>query len=422
MGRQELDSRTRKRKHGERQHNVKRNTNKGTTNRRSDPRQQEEALAELQELAQSEAEDLQDLTLIASEATPIEFDDSTGHPISIPASCNDNNNGNDGAPIEGILKISQKMLLKHEKGLLEDLKRIHAVVKDKVRPNQMVPWAGVRGDTTRLRAFGFLGAASLARLDNAGAVRLHAPEKQGTEALEDERANRRAICVLNPTREHLSDTDIGIGIGIDDDIGIGIDIDDDIDNNSGGNQQRGASTKPTMTPRRTVNPTLVADKLCAAILGGAGGNEIQRKNLHDSGSNHLNSALLSSKELIVYQTNLHNGAKHLAAHLDAPLHEGFGKVIVTVAIRGSATILLIGKGNDDEEEQPAWKFRVEEGEAYVLSGNARNICLHAVLADDNDDSVSKNSGGDRESLNLRFGIHTVEEAENEIKRHWPDLW
>jgi len=175
-----------------------------------------------------------------------------------------------------------------------------------------------------------------------------------------------------------------------------------------------------------VNPTLVADKLCAVILTDKS-SESESEN--DNNCN-LSPNVLCSKELIAYQTNLHNGAKHLAAHLDAPLHEGFGKVIVTVAIRGSATILLIGKAsddNDDEKEgdfiessdlnlQPAWKFHLKEGEAYVLSGNVRNVCLHAVLA--NDDG----SGGDRESLNLRFGIHSIEEAEYDIKRHWPDLW
>ena len=123
-------------------------------------------------------------------------------------------------------------------------------------------------------------------------------------------------------------------------------------------------------------------------------------------------------DLIAYQTNLHNGARHLAAHLDWPLHEGFGRVIVTVAMRGSATILLIagdegdeGK-EDDEVQQPAWRFHLNQGECYVLSGRARNRCLHAVLADDAD--------GTRESLNLRFGIHSAEEAEEEITRFWPD--
>ena len=110
---------------------------------------------------------------------------------------------------------------------------------------------------------------------------------------------------------------------------------------------------------------------------------------------------------------------------------------MTVAIRGSATILLIGKGGDGDDnsydedqddddddkrgdstqlqEQPAWKFHLQEGEAYVLSGNARNISLHAVISDNS-------SGGDRESLNLRFGLHSAQEAENDIRKHWPGLW
>ena len=101
--------------------------------------------------------------------------------------------------------------------------------------------------------------------------------------------------------------------------------------------------------------------------------------------------------MIAYQTNLHNGAKYLSAHMDAPLHEGFGKYICTIAIRGGpATILLIGKSrnnddddnnddhdygddNDHDHEQPAWKFQLQVGEGYILSNNARNICLQAVL-------------------------------------------
>ena len=89
-----------------------------------------------------------------------------------------------------------------------------------------------------------------------------------------------------------------------------------------------------------MNPTQVADNLCDTPL------------VNNSDDNvDLDSKVLCSKQLIAYQTNLHNGAKHLAAHLNAPLHEGFGKVIVTVAIRGSAAILLIGKGDDDEDQE-----------------------------------------------------------------------
>ena len=352
-----------------------------------DPEQDGEALAQREALAQSEADDLEDLLLIAAEAALIEFDETTGRPVRIAgnASASGSASGDEGnAPIDGLLKISRRMLRNQAEDLFEDLKGIHAIVKDRVRTHEMVPWAGTDGDTKRLRAFGFLGSPALERLDRSGAVRLHAPEKTGAEALRDERANRRAICVLDPAGEPLP---------------------------AGANDRRERAA--AVVRKRTVRPAEVADKLCAAILGSGSGN----------GDHHpLDPSLLSSGSLIAYQTNLHNGAKHLGAHLDAPLHEGFGKVIVTVAVRGSATILLIGKGTggDDEGEQPAWRFRVEEGEAYVLSGNARNACLHAVLADDG--GTGGGGGGHRESLNLRFGIHTVEEAERDIKRHWPDLW
>ena len=356
---------------------------------------EEEATTKLeQSLAQSEAEDLEDLAFIASYATKIDFDGRTGRPIrrSRRSSLRDrDSHRNPDSPIDGLVKLSKKLLHENDPDLFRDLTRIHAVVKQKVRINDMVPWAGTGGDSTRLRAFGFLGKEALTRLDKDSAVRLHAPEKQGKEALLDERANRRAICVLHKAREYVRES---------------------VEGNTTKSNESGSDNVP-----KTVNPTLVADKICAAILA----------NQRVDNNNRLDSNVLCSKELVAYQTNLHNGAKHLAAHLDAPLHEGFGKVIVTVAIRGSATILLIGKGEDEEDDeeddedsdrllQPAWKFHLKEGEVYMLSGNARNMCLHAVLADNDD------SGGNRESLNLRFGIHSVDEAEMCIKRHWPDLW
>lgn len=301
----------------------------------------DEPVVHVVDLAESEAQDLQDLQLIAAEATVLEFDSACGRPIRhsfLPPDSLD--------PIDGIVKMSLP------RDLLSDLARIHDHIKQRVRLNEMVPWAGVGGDTTRLRAFGFLGQSALDRLD-ASTVRLHAPEKTGIDAEEDEKANRRAICVL--------DTD-----------------NDDAD----------------------LNATRVAKDVCAAIMPNRAG---------------LDPTIVRAEELIAYQTNLHNGAQHLAAHLDCPLHEGFGKVIVTVAIRGSATILLISGdtvGEGENEVQPAWRFHLNEGEAYALSGNARNTALHAVLAD--------NADGTRESLNLRFGVHTDEEAEEQVTRFWPD--
>ena len=399
--------------------------------------QQEEAsvsaeLVQSQSLAQAEAEDLEDLTSIASEATVIEFDSRTGRPLRCPRPLSlsprlssdkhhDDDDDDENSPINGLVKISNELLLENDPNLFRDLALIHSIVKQKVHIRDMVPWAGIDGDSTRLRAFGFLGKSAMTRLDgndngngsSTATVRLHAPEKQGQDALRDERANLRAICILNKTRERV--------VRVVDNVG------GDAKGNSNNNKKNGRIP----TAPKTVNPTLVADNLCAAILA-------NDRTTRDSNNNcYLNSNVLCSNELIAYQTNLHNGAKHLAAHLDAPLHEGFGKVIVTVAIRGSATILLIGKGADDDDDddddcaededeksneqlQPAWKFQLNEGEAYVLSGNARNICLHAVLA--NDGGSGSGSGGDRESLNLRFGIHSTEEAEKDIKRHWPDLW
>ena len=305
------------------------------------PDEQEDSLSEC------EARDLDDLRQIASEAAVIEFDKQTGRPIRhsfLPSDGLD--------PIDGIVKISSL-----PPKLLEDLTRIHNHIKTKVKYNAMVPWAGVGGDTTRLRAFGFLGQAALDRLDSSS-VRLHVVEKVGADADEDERANRRAICMIDAVTAN----------------------DDD------------ATTK--------LDAVSVANDVCLAI------------NPQKAG---LDPCIVCADELIAYQTNLHNGAQHLAAHLDWPLHEGFGKVILTVAIRGSATILLISGdtvGEGEYEVQPAWRFHLNEGEAYILSGNARNRALHAVLADD--------VHGTRESLNLRFGIHTDKEAEEQITKHWPE--
>lgn len=58
---------------------------------------------------------------------------------------------------------------------------------------------------------------------------------------------------------------------------------------------------------------------------------------------------------------------------------------------------------------------MEHREAYALSGDARNVCLHGVLADD--------ASAARESLNLRFGLHCEAQGEalsawEEVDRHW----
>ena len=114
-------------------------------------------------------------------------------------------------------------------------------------------------------------------------------------------------------------------------------------------------------------------------------------------------------QLIAAQPNLHNGARHLPLHLDFPRNDGFGVVIVTIVIRGSGWIVLLDEGDEDDDAPQSHKFFLEEGEAYILCGDARNKCLHGVWCDSN----SK-----RETLNLRYGLHSAEFANEECLKYW----
>ena len=49
-------------------------------------------------------------------------------------------------------------------------------------------------------------------------------------------------------------------------------------------------------------------------------------------------------EVVAAQPNLHRGKAYLRPHLDEPLHDGFGVVIVTIAIDGDATIWSVQPG------------------------------------------------------------------------------
>jgi hypothetical protein len=104
---------------------------------------------------------------------------------------------------------------------------------------------------------------------------------------------------------------------------------------------------------------------------------------------------LQYRNLIAVQPNLHCGRALLPVHLDHPSKDGFGIVIVTLAMTGSATIVL-----QDFTDRRKVAMRLREGEAYMLSCNARDACVHGVLADVGDE--------DRESLNLRFGLHDLD--------------
>ena len=91
--------------------------------------------------------------------------------------------------------------------------------------------------------------------------------------------------------------------------------------------------------------------------------------------------------------------------MDWPLHNGFGKVIITITMKGAAMINVTGLHHVNLI-QPSWNFCLEEGEEYMLTGKLRTNFYHGVIAD--------NLGC--ESMNLCFGLHTVEEARPIYKR------
>ena len=111
--------------------------------------------------------------------------------------------------------------------------------------------------------------------------------------------------------------------------------------------------------------------------------------------------------LLAVQPNVHAGSRHLPPHLDWPRNDGFGVVIVTAAVRGGATVVLRDGGSAAAAPRE-WRFEVPEGHASALSGDARNLCTHGLFTD----------ACDRESLNLRFNLHTHKRACDEIYAHW----
>ena len=128
---------------------------------------------------------------------------------------------------------------------------------------------------------------------------------------------------------------------------------------------------------------------------------------------------LHFRNLIAAQPNLHNGRELLPMHVDHPKKDGFGIIIVTIDIGGSAQILLqasSGDGGDimssnadndkahDENDYSSSLLSVtmqlHPGEAYMLADIARDACIHGVLAD--------KDSSNRTSLNLRFGLHDID--------------
>eukprot|EP00536_Pseudo-nitzschia_multiseries_P016462 jgi/Psemu1/46302/gm1.46302_g len=118
---------------------------------------------------------------------------------------------------------------------------------------------------------------------------------------------------------------------------------------------------------------------------------------------HKLARFLRYEYLIAAQPNLHSGRALLPVHLDDPRKDGFGVVIVTIGMEGSGTILL----RDSHGVKHGVAMMLEEGEAYMLSENARDACAHGVLAEIQRHDNAGSTCCNRESLNLRFGLHDV---------------
>jgi hypothetical protein len=111
---------------------------------------------------------------------------------------------------------------------------------------------------------------------------------------------------------------------------------------------------------------------------------------------------LDYSNLIAAQPNLHSGRSLLPVHLDHPQKDGFGVVIVTIAMRGHGQILLqsssaSSSSSEGDSDGKRLVMSLAEGEAYMLAGRSRDACAHGVLTEE--------SNCHRESLNLRFGLH-----------------
>jgi hypothetical protein len=288
----------------------------------------------------------------------------------------------------------------------------------------------------------------------------------------------------------------------------------------------------------TISPT--EDELAALACVVNRANAIVQKHRDTLQPYEVDAVSLSN--LVAIQPNVHNGDDYLPLHLDNPRHDGFGVVIVTVALWGTADIVLVDDGDPDDEEahrdaeagpppggeaaasvaavpkvcspeaegtgtvvdemscapqaleatgsngaagvaqqvteretgggSESWVFTLQPGQLYVLSGRARNKCAHGVVVLPEVDSLQDQAyaqnvrehsvrwvGGKktrraksdvrqrhtaaaavsaaldrpgpvaavhplyrpergRVSLNLRFGLHSEQQAREEVDRHW----
>lgn len=65
-----------------------------------------------------------------------------------------------------------------------------------------------------------------------------------------------------------------------------------------------------------------------------------------------------------------------------------------------------------------WSFSLKEGEMYVLSGDSRNKCAHGIIRQNGRKYFSNKCY--RQSLNFRFGVHSAQQAWQEVDSHWSE--
>lgn len=230
----------------------------------------------------------------------------------------------------------------------EALQDLHRVVVERLRhEKRLTAWAGVSEGDGRERGYAFMPTSFGTSGKTAlrnAGVRFHAFGKSGDDAADDEEANWRS-CV------RLKEADI-------------------------------------------------TDDRLAALEGVATlvQNAVPRKY----------KQLITLDNLQALQPNLHNGLDHLPCHIDHPLNDGFGIVIVTLCISSSATVLILPNHQDAHRAKPR-AFDANEGEAYVLSAAARNACDHGIICHLAPTRYKANTNkSSRESLNLRFGLHSAQ--------------
>jgi hypothetical protein len=170
---------------------------------------------------------------------------------------------------------------------------------------------------------------------------------------------------------------------------------------------------------------------------------------------------VSLENLVALQLNVHNKDDFMPLHVDDPRYDGFGIVLVTVALWGSAEIVLVDDGDQENtvhniEVQngegrvgfsnlppgkpsvgsKSWVFALNPGQLYVLSGHSRTKCAHGVVVIGTDSEGGKRMRKKdaegmsttkqrrdivkmgRVSLTLRFGLHSAEQAHEDIDSHW----